>query len=111
MNHAQIRKEERLKAKEIKEAKNSKNNKLLEGLNIKKPNKEVKPTSQQHSATLINAARMIKFTEVGEEYSRSDLQHEFNIPTAVVSEILLFLSKYTNVVFEETRNHRLKRIQ
>lgn len=90
------------KDKEIEELKNkvkeNKNKNLIEGLGLT-GKKEVEHSSK--GATLTNIKRIIKFTEVGVTYTKSDLGKELMFPTTVVEEILDFLNKYTKVKFKQ----------
>jgi hypothetical protein len=107
-NHRRIEREQRLKAKEEIQVKETKNKNLLAGLGIStKPKKvESKPKVEiEHKvvevrgASLLNVKRVIKFTEVGESYTKTDLGRDLMIPSNVVEEILDFLNRHTNIKF------------
>lgn len=91
------------KDREIEELKNkvkeNKNKSLIQGLGLTGRKDVV--TKETRGASINNMRRIIKFTEVGGSYTKSDLGKEFMFPTTVVEEILDFLSKYTNVKFRQ----------
>lgn len=70
-----------------------KNKRLIDGL------KEHTKAENSSSASLNNIRRIIKFTEAGQSYTKTDLSRDLIIPTTCVEEILNFLNNYTNVKF------------
>ena len=90
-NHKNVKREKKLIEKLEKKVSTKKNKDLLEGLGIK--SKKVSEPKVNGSASILNAARLIKFTAVGDEYTRTDLSKDLFIPTNVITEILMFLNK------------------
>ena len=91
-----------------KKIKDNKNKNLIEGL--KEHTKTERIIKETKGATLTNIKRVIKFTEIGKEYTKSDFHLELFIDTTCVAEIIDFLNKYTNVKFEII-NGRYRRCQ
>jgi hypothetical protein len=101
-NHRNIEREERKKVKEENIEKETKNKNLLEGLGLGKKKVEVEhKIVESKGATLLNVKRIIKFTEVGQSYTKSDLARDLMMPTTVVEEILDFLNRHTNIKFTQ----------
>ena len=104
-NHRRIEREERSKVKEEKQIKQTKNKNLLDGLGLS-GKKEVKKiiehkVVESKGATLLNVKRIIKFTEPGQSYTKTDLGKDLMIQTTVVEEILDFLNRHTNIKFTQ----------
>jgi len=102
--HRDINRKEKEFIKTEIESKIRKNKNLLDGLGITtKPKRaEVEhKVIETRGATLLNAKRVINFTEVGQSYTKSDLARDLIIQTTVVEEIMMFLNKYTNIKFNE----------
>jgi hypothetical protein len=102
-NHINIEREERNKLKEEKQIKETKNKNLLGGLGIsgKKEEKKIEHKVESKGATLLNVKRIIKFIEVGQSYTKTDLGRDLIIPSNVVEEIIDFLNRHTNIKFTQ----------
>ena len=73
----------------------SKNKKLKEGLGI-----GVKKEVNSRIATLNNVKRIIKYTEVGMSYTKTDISKDLMFNSPVVEEIIDFLNRHTDIKFE-----------
>jgi hypothetical protein len=110
-NHISKLEKEREKFKE--KAKDEKNKRLLEKLKNQKdvPQVQFEKHYNGKQPTLIHASRVINFTEVGKEYTRTDLSTMLAVPTSVSELVLNFLNRYTNTKFEKLLGGRYKRSQ
>ena len=76
----------------------TKNQNLIQGL--KEYSKQEKVYKESKGATLNNVKRVIKFTEVGKFYTKTELARDLIIQTTCIDEIITFLNNHTNIKFQ-----------
>ena len=92
--------------------KESKQKEFLDKLKNQKevPLVQVESSNGRH-ATITHASRVINFTEVGKQYTKSDLSKMLVIPTSAADMLLLFLNRYTIAKFEKKPDSKWLRTQ
>ena len=91
--------------------KESKQKEFLDKLKNQKDKPLVQVESHTKQATITHASRIINFTEVGKQYTKSDLAKMLVIPTSMADMLLLFLNRYTNTKFEKKPDCKWLRVQ
>ena len=97
--------------------KEEKNKRRLENLKNQKDftsqvvNETLEKNNKCKQATINHASRVINFTEVGKEYTRTDLSRMLVIPIGIAEMLFLFLNRYTIAKFEKLPGGRYRRTQ